>query len=91
MIAVSAKHYSKNLHGGNQRQQDFLKDQKMMAAETAIQDQYAAMVSGGQGRTYATSPSDVDPLNMTGPVVSGMTHSYRNAGGNHSVAIPGGS
>ena len=50
MIAVSAKHYAKNMHGrhgndGHQRQQEFLKDQKMMAAESAIADQYAAMVS----------------------------------------------
>ncbi len=98
MIAVSAKHYSKGRHGvdtsTNQRQQEFLKDQKMMVAETAIADQYAAaMMPANQshGRNFATSNNDADPLNMTGPVMSGMTHSYRNVGGNHSVAIPGGS
>ena len=55
MIAISAKHYPKQVHGhgrtnsdglqhvgGNSRHQEFLtKDQKMKAAETAIADTYA--------------------------------------------------
>ena len=62
----------------------------MMAAETAIADQYAAQMIQNPSRTYQNG-NDVDPLNMTGPVMSGMNHSYRNVGGTHSVAIPGAS
>lgn len=107
MIAISNKHLQKQIqgHGRNnsdihaagaasghgQRQQEFIKDQKLAAAESAIADQYASsMLQHGHGyhsKNFQTNSNDIaDSIGSMGgiPGLSAMSQSYRNVGGAHN-------
>jgi hypothetical protein len=104
MIAISNKHLQKQMqgHGRNnsdihaaggasghgQRQQEFIKDQKLAAAESAIADQYASsMLQHGHGyhpKNFQTNTNEIaDSIGSMGgiPGLSAMSQSYRNVGG----------
>jgi hypothetical protein len=113
MIAMSSKQYPGKIQTHNRnnsdslnhphdqrahRQHDFVKDQKMMVAETAIADQYAAAMLANHGpsghRNYGANGTDGGDVPVSGSgvnVMGAMSQSYRNAGGHHSVAIARGS
>ena len=95
MIAMSAKQMQQSsshtrnnsdIQHGSRRHEEFLKDQKMLAAESAIADQYAtAMLAGGMGhqhaRNYLQSAGDATADAATMNNLASMSQSYRNGGG----------
>ena len=86
-------HGSGGASGHGQRQQEFIKDQKLAAAESAIADQYAStMLQHGHGyhaKNFQTNTNEIaESIGSMGGIggPSAMSQSYRNVGSAHNSA-----